>query len=85
MSMNRPRRPQEQPGRRPYYRPGPAYPGYQQPSYCPYGGTAYTLQSDTDVTTLASQLGVTVSTLLNYNPSLDISSTVSSGTVICVP
>ncbi len=74
-------------GRRPYFHPGPVYPpGYQPPADdCPYGGTAYSWQADSDIATLASQLGIPVATLLSYNPDLRPDSIVPSGQAICVP
>lgn len=76
--------------RRPgYYQPyryGPLYyPGYQQPSYCPYGGTAYTMQEDIDVYTLANQLGVSQEEIVNFNPSLSVNSIIYRGQIICLP
>jgi hypothetical protein len=89
MSTNHPDR--SQPGGRDRDRGrGRGYPGgydygYQQPSYCPYGGSPYSAQADTNVSTLANQLGISLNTILSYNPGFSSTSIIRSGQVICLP
>ncbi|HBF39193.1 MAG TPA: hypothetical protein DDW50_17970 [Firmicutes bacterium] len=93
MSTNQPDR--SQPGGRDRDRGrgrGRGYPGgygygygYQQPSYCPYGGSPYYAQADTNVSTLANQLGISLNTILSYNSGLSSTSIIRSGQVICLP
>jgi hypothetical protein len=90
MSINQPggdrQRSPEQPGRR-----QPGYPnygydyGYQLPGHCPYGGSPYYSRSDTDLYSLANQLGISTNTIIKYNPGLSYTSTIRSGQVICLP
>ncbi|HBE80723.1 MAG TPA: hypothetical protein DDW65_23505 [Firmicutes bacterium] len=69
-------------------RPGRPYDydyGYGYQEYCPYGGTPYYAQADTDVYTLANQFGISPNTIISYNPGLSLNSTIGAGQTVCLP
>jgi hypothetical protein len=65
-------------------RRGSGQPG-SQPYRRPPGGTTYTLQADTNVFTLASQLGISEEVIINYNPGLTHTSIIKNGQIIYLP